>query len=207
MNPPLTAEELRVLGALIEKDMTTPDYYPMSLNALMNACNQKNNREPLTSYDEAVISQTLERLRARHLATVLSGGEHRVPKHGHRAWETLDVNNRELAVLCVMMLRGAQTVNELKTRTERLYAFEDLETVEGCLSKLVGRGMVIQIPKQAGMREPRWMHLLAGPVDVNAPMAEPAVRSDSLADRVSRLEGEVEGLKAMVEELRRELGA
>ncbi|MBK5292754.1 MAG: YceH family protein [Acidobacteriia bacterium] len=207
MNPPLTPEELRVLGAMIEKDMATPEYYPLSLNALMNACNQKNNRDPLTSYDEAIVSQTLEGLRARHLATILSGGDHRVPKHGHRAWETLDVNNRELAVLCVMMLRGAQTVNELKTRTERLHAFDDLESVEGCLAKLAGRQMAIQIPKQSGMREPRWMHLLGGAVDIHAPVAEPAPRSDSLADRVSRLEAEVESLRAQMEDLRRELGA
>jgi uncharacterized protein YceH (UPF0502 family) len=205
MNPPLTPEELRVLGALIEKDMATPEYYPLSINALVNACNQKNNRDPMTSYSEEEVAHTLERLRARNLAFILTGRDHRVPKHGHRSSETLDVNNRELALLCVLMLRGAQTVNELKTRTERLHAFDDLDSVEGCLQKLAARGFVVQIPKQTGMREPRWMHLLAGEVEVSAPMPEPAPKSESLSDRVARLEEELETLKAQFAEFRRQL--
>lgn len=201
IDPPLSAEELRVLGSLIEKDMATPEYYPLSLNALMMACNQKNNREPATSYDEAVVQETLDHLRTRHLSTVLHGSG-RVLKYGHRASETLNVNNRELAVLCVMMLRGAQTLNELKTRTERLYAFDDLDSVQGCLEKLAERSMVVLLPRHAGMREPRWMHLLAGPVDATAVIPEPAApRHDSLADRVARLEAEVTELKVKLASL------
>ncbi|MBM3812095.1 MAG: DUF480 domain-containing protein [Acidimicrobiia bacterium] len=200
--PPLTPEELRVLGALIEKDMATPEYYPLSLHALVNACNQQTNRDPVTHYDEATVEQTLERLRARHLSSVLSGAGHRVAKHGHRASETLNVNNRELALLCVLMLRGAQTVNELKTRTERLYSFDDLDSVTGCLEKLAERDAVVLLPKQSGMREPRWMHLLAGEVDISA-AATPSPRSDSLSDRVSRLEEEVATLRARMDELQK----
>jgi hypothetical protein len=200
----LSAEELRVLGALIEKDMATPEYYPLSLNALVNACNQKNNREPMTSYDEGMVVDAIGRLRHRRLATVLTGAEHRVPKYGHRASETLELNNRELAVMCVLLLRGAQTVNEIKTRTDRLYRFDDLESVEGCLEKLAERGYTVQIPKHAGMREPRWMHLMGGPVDISAPVTEAGPRSDTLSDRVSKLEEEVAGLKEQLEAFRRQ---
>jgi hypothetical protein len=200
----LSAEELRVLGALIEKDMATPEYYPLSLNALVNACNQKNNREPMTSYDEGMVVDAIGRLRHRRLATVLTGAEHRVPKYGHWASETLELNNRELAVLCVLLLRGAQTVNEIKTRTDRLYRFDDLESVEGCLEKLAERGYTVQIPKHAGMREPRWMHLMGGTVEISAPVTEGPPRSDTLNDRVSKLEEEVAGLKEQLEAFRRQ---
>ncbi|MBM3735426.1 MAG: DUF480 domain-containing protein [Acidobacteria bacterium] len=207
----LTPEEARVLGSLIEKDMATPEYYPMSLNALTNACNQKTNRDPMTSYGDDVIRSTLDSLRRRNLITVLSGGENRVPKYGHRTSEILNVNNRELALLCVLLLRGPQTLNELKTRTERMYEFDDLESVEGVLSRLGERGMAVQLPKLIGMREPRWMHLLAGEVDMAAYESAAAqaavpqlVRTDGLAERVARLEAEIDGLKAQFAEFRRQ---
>lgn len=203
----LNPEEARVLGSLIEKDMTTPEYYPLSLNALMNACNQKSNRDPVVSYTEDIVQSALDGLRQHRLTTVLTG--ERVSKYGHRASETLNLNNRELAVVCVLLLRGAQTLGELKTRTERLYAFDDLESIEGVLVKLAEREMTVQLPRLAGTREPRWMHLLCGPADVTvveAAIAAPAAaRQDpGLADRVTKLEAEVEVLKAQLAEFRKQ---
>lgn len=203
----LNPEESRVLGSLIEKDMATPEYYPLSLNALMNACNQKSNRDPMVNYSEDIVQSALDGLRFKRLTTVLTG--ERVAKYGHRASETLNLNNRELAVICVLLLRGAQTLGELKTRTERLYAFDDLESIEGVLLKLAEREMTVQLPRLAGTREPRWMHLLSGPVDVTAVesaiAAPPSARTDpGLAERVAKLEAEVESLKAQFAEFRKQ---
>ena len=158
----LSFEEIRVLGVLIEKDMATPEYYPMSPNALMNGCNQKTNRDPMTAFPEHLVNDTLDSLRARNLVSSLTGGSNRVPKFSHRASEILNVTNREMAVLCVLMLRGAQTLNEIKTRTESLYKFDDHDAVETVLGKLADRGMTLLLPKPAGAREPRWTHLLLG---------------------------------------------
>ncbi len=203
----LNPEESRVLGSLIEKDMATPEYYPLSLNALMNACNQRSNRDPMVNYSEDIVQSALDGLRFKRLTTVLTG--ERVAKYGHRASETLNLNNRELAVICVLLLRGAQTLGELKTRTERLYAFDDLESIEGVLLKLAEREMTVQLPRLAGTREPRWMHLLSGPVDVTAVeaaiTAPPSARTDpGLAERVAKLEAEVESLKAQFAEFRKQ---
>ena len=210
----LSHEEIRVLGALIEKDMATPEYYPMSGNALMNACNQKTNRDPLTSYPEHVINDALDTLRARNLISVLTGGGNRVPKYGHRASEIFNLNNRETAVLCVLMLRGAQTLNEIKTRTESLYRFDDLDSVELVLNRLAERGMTQLLPKLAGTREPRWTHLLTGePILPSATADTPVTTASSgapsaagagLADRVARLESEVESLKAQFAEFQKQ---
>ena len=206
----LTAEEIRVLGVLIEKDMATPEYYPMSLNALLNGCNQKTNRDPMTAYDEDTVAAAVDLLREKQLVGVRTGGSNRVPKYGHRVSELLDVNNREMAVLCVLMLRGAQTLNELKTRTESLYRFDDPESVELVLTKLAGRGMTVLLPKQPGAREPRWTHLLLGeplaPSAAATAAAEAAIPGrEGLTERVTRLEVEVETLKAQVAELLRQL--
>jgi hypothetical protein len=203
----LSPEECRVLGVLIEKDMATPDYYPMSQNALMNGCNQKTNREPIVHYDEDIVSAAIDSLRARHLATILSGASHRVPKYGHRVSETLDLNNREMAVVGVLLLRGPQTLNEIRTRTESLYKFDDLDAVETVLRRLEERGMAVLLPKLAGMREPRWMHRLAGEPSPEVAAASPGVAPvrEGLAERVTQLEIEVEQLKAMFAEFRRQL--
>ncbi len=200
----LSPEECRVLGVLIEKDMATPDYYPLSLNAAVNACNQKTNRDPIVRYDEDTVSSTLDVLRHRMLSTIHTGG--RVSKFGHRASETLNLNNREMAVVCVLLLRGAQTVNEIRTRAESLYKFDDLDAVETVLRHLDERGMAVLLPRQAGMREPRWMHLFAGEPSPEAPVAAAAspVR-EGLAERVAQLEIEVEQLKAMFFEFRKQL--
>jgi uncharacterized protein YceH (UPF0502 family) len=204
MLPQLSPEEKRVLGAMIEKDMATPEYYPLSLNALVNACNQKTNRDPISNYSEETVQATLDTLRGRQLS-VVTHGSGRVPKYGHRASETLGLGNRELALVCVLLLRGAQTLNELKSRTERLYEFDSESAVEICLQSMAAREMVVMIPKQTGMREPRWMHLFSGPVDINAPVEESVARQDSLADRVSKLESELAELRQEFAEFRRQL--
>src|SRR5258708_1980315 len=136
---PLHPTVIRVLGALIEKDMTTPEYYPLTLNALVNACNQKSSREPVMHLDEDTVMQALAVLRSRGMAIKISGAGHRVEKHGHSLGEKLNLGRREMALLCVLMLRGPQTVGELRGRTERMYEFGDMEEVESVLDALASR--------------------------------------------------------------------
>jgi len=187
---------------MIEKDMATPEYYPLSLNALTNACNQKNNREPVTSYDDESVEAGHTELRGKRLAVIITGSG-RVPKYGHRAQETLNLSNRELALLAVLLLRGPQTLNELKDRCHRLHAFEDLDSVESALKKMIERELAVFIPKQSGWREPRYMHLLGGPVDVAAMAEAPAARGAAPSnDRVTHLEIQLEALRAELEQLR-----
>ena len=192
---------------MIEKDMATPEYYPLSLNALTNACNQKNNREPVTSYDEESVEAGHTELRGKRLAVIITGSG-RVPKYGHRAQETLNLSNRELALLAVLLLRGPQTLNELKDRCHRLHAFEDLDSVESALKKMIERELAVFIPKQSGWREPRYMHLLGGPVDIAALAEAPAGRGAAPSnDRVTHLEIQLEALRAELEQLRQEFSA
>jgi uncharacterized protein YceH (UPF0502 family) len=205
--PQLSELEQRVLGAMIEKDMATPEYYPLSLNALTNACNQKNNREPVTSYDDETVEAGHTELRGKRLAVIITGSG-RVPKYGHRAQETLNLSNRELALLAVLLLRGPQTLNELKDRCHRLHAFEDLDSVESALKKMIERELAVFIPKQSGWREPRYMHLLGGPVDIAALAEAPAGRGAAPSnDRVTHLEIQLEALRAELEQLRQEFSA
>lgn len=200
----LTADEARVLGSLMEKEMATPEYYPMSLNALVNACNQKSSREPVTNYSEDEVRQTLETLRTKQLCWVISGRDMRVPKYSHRAAETLNIGNREQAVLSVMLLRGPQTLNELKERTNRLYSFDDLDAIENTLRKLGEREMVMQF-QRSGMREARWAQLLTGPVSEEsfAPRHVPEAPAHPLSERVTALEREVKELREQFAELKR----
>lgn len=205
--PLLSDLEQRVLGTMIEKDMATPEYYPLSLNALTNACNQKNNREPVTSYDDETVEAGHTELRSKRLAVIITGSG-RVPKYGHRAQETLNLSNRELALLAVLLLRGPQTLNELKDRTHRLHAFEDLDSVESALRKLIDRDMAVFIPKQSGWREPRYMHLFGGPIDIAALAEAPAAKAAAPSnDRITHLEIQVESLRAELETLRQEFAA
>jgi uncharacterized protein len=213
----LDAVERRVLGCLIEKQMSTPDYYPLSLNALKNACNQKNNREPVMELEEEDARQAVDRLRHRGLALVHTGGEHRVPKYGHRVNETLNLQNREVAILAVLLLRGPQTVNELRTRTQSLYRFEDSDGVENTLRRMAEReagALAELLPKAAGAREPRWMHLLMEAETLQQLREQPALAaavevpgSAALRDRVDALEADLRALRDEVAELRRQLGA
>lgn len=205
----LQASEVRVLGSLLEKEITTPDYYPLSLNALVNACNQKSNRDPVVSYDDDTVERALESLRAKGLAVRITGGESRVPKHGQRFTESLNLGRREAALLCVLMLRGPQTVGELRGRGERLYAFEDLEGVESTLNHLADQGLVTRLARQAGSRESRYAHLLSGEVEVaEEAAAAPAPTRESApdghaAERIDALERDLADLRREFDDFRR----
>jgi hypothetical protein len=200
----LDSYEVRVLGALLEKEIATPDYYPLSLNALVNACNQKSNREPVVSYDEDTVERALEGLRGKGLAVRITGGDSRVPKHGQRFTEKLNLGRREAALLCVLMLRGPQTVGELRGRAERLYAFEDLEGVETTLNRLTEEGLVMKLARQSGSRESRYAHLLAGEVEADeAPQTPAASRAAAPDERIAALENELAQLRREFEEFRK----
>src|SRR5512135_1264357 len=159
MDLELDAAEARVLGSLLEKEVATPYYYPLSLNALVNACNQKSNREPVVEYDDAIVEEALASLRAKGLAVRITGGDSRVPKHAQRFTEKLNLGRREAAVTCLLLLRGPQTVGELRGRADRLYRFDDLEAVENTLGHLAEMGMAKQLLRQPGFKEQRWAHL------------------------------------------------
>ncbi|MDQ1706932.1 MAG: uncharacterized protein QOJ88_143 [Pyrinomonadaceae bacterium] len=198
--------EVRVLGSLVEKQVTTPEYYPLTLNALMLACNQKNNRTPVTAYDEATVAQALETLRQKNLAYVFYGSTSRVPKYKHVLPEVMHLSQPELALLCVLLLRGPQTTGELATRAFRLHEFSGLEEVEATLTTLLGREpdpLVKRLARQPGQKEARFAHLLAG--DVSEALVETARHETggraSQGDRVVRLEEEVTVLKSKVEKL------
>ena len=192
--------EVRVLGSLLEKEIATPEYYPLTLNALVNACNQKSSRDPVVNFDEDSVIQALELLRNKQMTVRVSGAGHRVEKFGHRLGEKLNLGRRELALLCVLMLRGPQTVGELRGRTERLHDFADLEEVEHCLDSLASRDPE---PLVARMPRGRWGHLFSGVPEMSedAETAAGMPRS-ALEDRVAALEREVETLKRQLETLR-----
>ena len=213
----LDETEVRVLGALMEKEVATPEYYPLSLNALVNACNQKSNREPVVSYDEDTVETALAGLRAKGLASRLSGHDMRVPKHAHRLSEVFNLGRRESAVLCVLMLRGPQTTGEIRGRSERLFSFDDLEAVDACLTRLMEwepDPLVTSLPRQPGFKEVRYAHLLSGaaPAQPVAPAAPSAAvpretRDDAIAElraSIDRLEQEVDDLKRQFAEFKRQ---
>ena len=202
----LDEAEVRVLGALMEKEVTTPEYYPLSLNALVNACNQKSNREPVVTYDEDTVETALDGLRAKGLATRVSGHDMRVPKHAHRLAEVVNLGRREAAVLCVLMLRGPQTVGELRGRSERLFAFDDLEAVDACLARLMEwqpDPLATRLPRQAGFKETRYAHLLSGEPPAQ-PVAAPPVVRETRDDSIAQLRASVDRLEKEFEELRRQ---
>jgi hypothetical protein len=202
----LDPAEVRVLGALMEKEAATPEYYPMSLNALTAACNQKNNRDPVVGYDERTVEEALGRLRAKGLALRISGPEVRVPKHAHRLSEALNLGRREQAVLCVLMLRGPQTVGELRERTQRMHNFDDLESVEGTLTRMAEwqpEPLVKQLARRPGFKEPRWAHLLAG--DVQETETRPAAQAERAPDRMAAIESELAELRREIAELKQQL--
>ena len=197
----LTDVEVRVLGSLVEKQVTTPEYYPLTLNALMLACNQKNNRTPVTSYDETTVAQALETLREKNLAYVFYGSTSRVPKYKHVLPEVMHLTQPELALMCVLLLRGPQTTGELATRAFRLHEFSGLEEVEATLNSLITREpdpLVKRLPRQPGQKEARFAHLLSGEVSIYAAPEEVAPTRSRGNDRVAALEAEIETLKAEV---------
>ena len=214
MNP-LTQTEGRVLGALIEKDITTPDYYPLSLNALVNACNQKNNREPVTNLTEEQVRQSLSTLQEKRLAGPASGADSRVSKYEHRLQEVFNFTRGEIAVMCVMLLRGPQTPGELRGRTERMYHFETLDDVQSNLQRLIQKDppLVKMLARQPGTKENRYAHLLAGEIEeaevtrvekALAPSASEASRIQSLEAEISELKTEIASLKQQFAEFRKQ---
>jgi uncharacterized protein YceH (UPF0502 family) len=195
--------EVRVLGALLEKDMATPEYYPLTVNSLQNACNQKSSREPVVNFDESTVHQALELLKNKGFVTRISGAGHRVEKFGHRLGEKLNLGRRELALLCVLMLRGAQTSSELRSRTERMHDFADNDEVERVLETLASRPSG-EDPLVARATRGRWVQLLGGQPEHSAePESAPVLlpRSD-LEDRVAALEREVVELRKQIEDFR-----
>ncbi|MGO8986188.1 MAG: YceH family protein [Terriglobales bacterium] len=204
MDIKLTENEARVLGALIEKDITTPEYYPLSLNALLNACNQKSNRDPVMQLDEDAVRDALEGLQQERMAGPARGADSRVTKYEQRLQEVFNFTRPEIAVLCVLLLRGPQTPGELRGRSERLHHFEALDDVQSALQKLMQREPPLAkvLPRQPGTKESRYAHLLAGDVvEAEVPVAVATVVAGGSQDatRIARLEQEVA-------ELRRELG-
>ena len=214
--PPLSPTEIRVLGSLVEKAVTTPDYYPLTLNSLTLACNQQSNRDPVVAYDETTVVRALDGLREKRLASVFTGAESRVAKYKHSLTDAILLTPAEVGLLCVLLLRGPQTLAELRTRTERFQPFESLTEVEEALTALAARTpqpLVVKLPRLPGTKEPRYTHLLGGPVDVAAlasperasPPLEPAtaaVRAED--DRQAKLTAEVAALRAELAELRQQ---
>lgn len=198
----LNDSEVRVLGALIEKEITIPDYYPLSLNALMAACNQSSNRHPVVHYDEGEIGAAADSLREKGLVHMVDRGESRVTKYRHVLYEAMNMGRPAIAVMCVLMLRGPQTVGEIRTRTNRLYDFSSLEDVETTLSSLMSLEMplIARLPRQAGQKEVRYAHLLSGSVAHNETEAEP----EPELDRIGKLEREVEDLKKQFDQFRKQ---
>lgn len=200
----LDASEVRVLGALMEKEATTPEYYPLSLNALVNACNQKSNREPVTSFDDETVMDALSSLRAKHFSLTITGNG-RVEKYSQRISETLNLGRRESAVLCVLLLRGPQTLGEIKDRSERIHSFADLAEAEATLERLSTwpqGALVVKLPRQPGQKEQRYMHLLSGEPDIES-MHQPASISGSAAPtRVEKLEQDLKTLRTEFDELK-----
>ena len=212
----LTEIETRVLGSLIEKDITTPDYYPLSLNALVNACNQKNNRDPVMTLAEPSVREALSTLQEKRLAGPASGADSRVTKFEHRLQEAFNFDRREVAVVCVLLLRGPQTPGELRGRTERMYRFEALEDVVSTLDRLAQREppLVAMLPRQPGTKESRYAHLFSGEppaVDLASNVARalsPAnIDTESTSDRIAALEAEVAALRADLSEVQQQLAA
>jgi len=206
----LTPVEIRVLGALVEKDITTPEYYPLSLNALVNACNQKSNREPVMQLDEDSVRDALSALQERRMAGPASGADSRVSKYEHRLQEVFNFTRPEIAVLCVLLLRGPQTPGELRGRTERMYHFESLDDVQSALQKLAQRepSLVKMLPRQPGTKESRWAQLFGGDVAVAEPSPGESVASSVIwadGERIVRLEEEVSALRREMGELKDQL--
>jgi uncharacterized protein len=194
--------EVRVLGALIEKEATTPEYYPLSLNALVNACNQKSNRDPVVEYDPDTVEDAVERLREKKLALTIVGSR-RVKKYAQRISETLNLGRRELAVLCTLLLRGPQTLGEVKDRSERMFALADPAEAERVLDKLAEwpeHALLKKLPRQPGQKEARYAHLLSG-----EPRAEPATETVAPAQptRIAQLEQQLQELRSEFDHLKR----
>ncbi len=205
--------EVRVLGSLMEKQITTPDYYPMSLNALTHACNQKSSRDPVVSFDDSKVAGALDRLREKGLAQMVRSVDYRVPKYQQAFNQLFNFSPQEVAVLCVLMLRGSQTVAEIRGHAAPLFQFEELSEVETTLQRLMTREpqpLVARIPRPAGLKEFRYAHLLSGAIKVEALDATRIVEAsrrvtESDEERIARLEEDIAGLRQGLEELSKQL--
>ena len=217
MNIELSPLEARVIGCLIEKQVTTPDQYPLSLNALVNACNQKSNRDPVMEVDERTVQDTLDTLARKHFVIEKSGFGSRVPKYQHRfcntEYGTLKLTAQELAIVCELLVRGPQTPGELRTRASRMATFSDVAQVEAALESLRARAdgpFVVQLPREPARRDSRWAHLFSGAVAIPAIAAAPQTPAPSdvaaaTPARLDRLEEELRRLREELEELKRRL--
>jgi uncharacterized protein YceH (UPF0502 family) len=206
MDIQLNEIEVRVLGALLEKEITTPDYYPLSLNALINACNQKSNREPVMNLDEGAVREALDSLNGTGLAGPISSAESRVTKYAHRLQEAFNFDRRETALLCVLFLRGPQTPGELRGRTERMYRFDGLEAVESALHRLIEREppLVKKLPRLPGTKESRYAHLLAGEMEAEVELNAVSEAAGCETERIARLESEVAALQQEIADLKQQ---
>jgi uncharacterized protein YceH (UPF0502 family) len=211
--------EIRVLGCLIEKQRTTPDVYPLSLNALRAACNQSTNRDPVVAFEEGTIRQALERLARKNWARLASGPGSRAAKYRHLLGEALGLTDPELALLCTLMLRGPQTAGELKQRSERLHRFESLDDVQQTLDAMIAQELADRLPRRPGQKEQRYAQLLGGRATIDGalpdskdastqsePTSEAGTSAVALEIRVGRLEDEVERLRAALESLQANRG-
>jgi uncharacterized protein YceH (UPF0502 family) len=208
--PILDAAQIRVLGALMEKAKTTPDYYPMTMNGLVSACNQKTSRKPVVNYDEAIIGTALNSLKIAGLISTATGGSIRNIKYKHNFAIQFPVLPSEVAVMCLLFLRGPQTPGEINTNSGRLYEFETLEEVNQTLEKLATEGYIKQLPKRPGQKEQRYIHLFNGDVEFNeddfVTDESPAKSNSALEERVVKLETELAELKENLAKLMNELG-
>jgi uncharacterized protein YceH (UPF0502 family) len=204
MTPELTSEECRVLGCLIEKERSTPEYYPLTLNALLNACNQKTNRDPVVQYDETTVEIALDGLHRKGLVSVVTGASLRVSKYLHLTQSRLDLDDAAATVMCILLLRGAQTVGEVRGRSGRMYDFAELSDVEAVLEQLTEREapLVVRLPKLPGTKEYRYTHLLSGMPDISdyesgatTPHQSPSSALDELRSEVHQLREELDALK------------
>ncbi len=212
----LNETEARIMGALVEKQLTTPDYYPLTLNSLVTACNQKNNRDPVMSLSEPAVSAAIDGLRDRNLVYVFYGSTSRAPKYKHMLPSVYELEPDEVAIVAVLLLRGPQTLGELRERTGRMHEFANLGEAQETLDRLMRRDdpLVVKLPAQAGQKEARFIHLLSGEIDVEilaAAYPTRAGRAEAAADRIGKLEdevtslrGEVDSLKAMFDEFRQQ---
>ena len=208
--PLLSPEEVRILGCLVEKELTTPDNYPLTLNSLISAANQRTSRDPVVDYDLSTVEQALQSLKQRGFVRSVSGAEHRVPKYKHDMPFMLRLNAAQTAVLTVLMLRGAQTIGEIRGRTDRMHSFDSLEDVADVvrdLQDLSGRRLVTELERLPGTKEPRYAHLLCGEDAIPAAPSTPSASRTSGASEIAQLREEVEALRQELAALRTEFAA
>lgn len=203
MNEKLNEIEIRVIGALVEKQLTTPEYYPLTLNSLVAACNQKTNRDPVTALEEETVARSLEILRDKNLVYVFYGSTSRVPKYKHMLPQVYELEPSETAVMCVLMLRGAQTLGELRERTGRLYEFASIGEINETLDRLERRDepLIVKLERQPGQKEQRFAHLLAGEPSVPVYVSKSAAAAAG-TERIEKLEAEIENLRAEFSDFR-----